>query len=100
MCSTEQWKNEDPDTNGINGCKIDTYEKYKDRLRIGKCVNNDDKNCTTQQVKPPINDMEVKFFCDGGYTLYPETMVDKKFGCWNKDFPYYSDDVNPRCVSK
>ncbi|XP_034488422.1 modular serine protease-like [Drosophila innubila] len=91
------WINRDPDTNGINGCRIDTYSKYKDILRIYKCTG-DEMDCLTP-VMPPINDMDVRFECEPGYSLYPTTVNwDSKFDCWNKKWNNGFDFTEPRCI--
>ncbi|XP_064535556.1 modular serine protease-like [Drosophila montana] len=84
-------KNTNPNTNGINGCPIDTY--IKDILEIYKCVN---RNCSTR-VEPPINNMTVKFACAKYYELTPLDFGEKELKCSNKQWGsnnvYFKDPV-------
>lgn len=92
-----KWVNPDPDTNGTNGCKIDTYNKYKDQLTIYKCTD-DGKDCSTP-VTPPIDNIEVRFECNNDYHLNPIKNT-SKFMCRNGKWDNYSNFRDPKCVSK
>nr|XP_032292165.1 modular serine protease-like [Drosophila virilis] len=83
--------NNNPNTNGTNGCPINTY--VKDLLLIYKCV---DGNCLTR-VEPPINDMRVQFACAKGYLLTPLGFGEKILRClhkqWDSNNVYFTDPV-------
>lgn len=82
------------DTNGTNGCAIDTYDE---NLIIKQCRHY---NCATE-VYPPINSMTVQFSCRGNTVLYPSNLTLSKIECKDKQWsrnkvPYHA----PTCLSK